>query len=58
MELVGIPENTFEGSLQQAAIIGVWKAMRTSAEVEDKANAERIQLNLPPKITTMDLKPP
>ena len=52
---VDIKGDTFDGSLEQAAIIGVWKTMRTTVEVEDKATAERMRLQLPPTISRNDL---
>ena len=47
---------TLAGLTEQANLVSVWKSLRTTADVEEKAQAERIQMALPPSIQTKDVK--
>ena len=53
---IGVKSGTLAGSLEQAKLVAVWNSLRTTVEVEDKANAERMQLALPPTISMKDLQ--
>ena len=41
---------------EQAKLIGVWRTLQTVVEVEDRAAAERQQLNLPPTINKKEIE--
>ena len=52
---VDLKGDTFAGTLEQAKLVSVWKSLRTTTEVEAKAQAERTLLALPPQILPKDL---
>ena len=56
MDEIGVKGDSFNGMLSQSKLIGIWRTLRTSAEIEDKAAANRAQLALPPVVTTKDIK--
>ena len=53
---IDIKGNNLAGLTEQANLVSVWKSLRTTADVEEKAQAERIQMALPPSIQTKDVK--
>ena len=55
LDMMDIKADTLAGSIVQSAIVGVWKSMRVTTDVEDQAQAQRIQLNLKPSILPKDL---
>ena len=52
---IDVKGDTLAGMTEQAKLIGVWRALQTVVEVEDKASAERQQLNLPPTLSKKDI---
>ena len=56
MDEIGVKGDTFNGQLNQSKLIGIWRTLRTSAEVENTAAANRAQLSLPPVILQKDVK--
>ena len=56
MDEIGVKGDSFNGMLNQSKLVGIWRSLRTTAEVEDKAAANRAQLALPPVVTTKDIK--
>ena len=52
---IDIKGDNLAGMTEQAKLIGVWRSLQTVVEVEDKAAAERQQLNLPPTVLKKDI---
>ena len=52
---IDIKGDNLAGMTEQAKLIGVWRSLQTVVEVEDKAAAERQQLNLPPTLSKKDI---
>ena len=52
---IDIKGDNLAGMTEQAKLISVWRSLQTAIEIDDKADAERKQLKLPPTISKKDI---
>ena len=53
---IDIKGDNLAGMTEQAKLISVWRSLQTAIEIDDKADAERKQLKLPPTISKKDIE--